>query len=222
MIALENVRKSFSIGGREQSVLRGVSLHLGRGESLAIKGPSGSGKSTLLNLVAGLFKADAGSVVVDGHDLGTMDDEARAAFRRDRIGFIFQDHRLLEQLTAIENVMLPSLAVPVADGTERARELLARVGIANMAEKFPGKLSGGECQRVAIARALFLRPAILLADEPTGALDKENARQFLDLLAPLVEQGMCILAATHSDFVASRMQRVAGIDDGVLREEIGS
>jgi len=220
MIDLENVRKSFAVGGREQDVLRGVSLHLGRGESLAIKGPSGSGKSTLLNLVAGLERADAGNVLVDGRDVGAMNDEASATFRRDRIGFVFQDHRLFEQLTAIENVMLPSLAVPVADAAERARELLARVGIAAMEEKFPGELSGGERQRVAIARALFLRPAILLADEPTGALDKENAKQFLDLLAPLVEGGMCILVATHSDFVASRMQRVEVLDDGVFKKFI--
>jgi len=220
MIDLENVKKSFAVGGREQDVLRGVSLHLGRGESLAIKGPSGSGKSTLLNLVAGLSRADAGSVLVDGRDVSAMNDEASAAFRRDRIGFVFQDHRLLEQLTAIENVMLPSLAVSVADAAERARELLTRVGIAAMAEKFPAELSGGERQRVAIARALFLRPAILLADEPTGALDKENAKQFLDLLAPLAEGGMCILVATHSDFVASRMQRVEVLDDGVFQKTI--
>lgn len=202
-------------------VLRRVSLHVADGESVAIVGPSGSGKSTLLNLIGGLDRPSAGSVTVAGHDLAQLNDDALARFRNRTVGFVFQLHHLLPQLSALENVLVPTL--PRKDEPrpapavilERASALLTRVGLRERLHYRPGQLSGGERQRVAVVRALINQPRLLLADEPTGALDHEGALALAHLLVELNrEQGLTLLVVTHSDEVASLMQRRCRLQSG--------
>jgi len=210
MLAIRNVHKSFG-GSRPRDVLRDVSLEVRRGEYLAIVGESGSGKSTLLNLIAGLEVPDRGRIVLDGSDLTEADDDARTMLRRRRIGFVFQAFHLLPHLTIAQNVALP-LALngrsPRESG-ERAATMLAAVGLGGTGAAYPRELSGGELQRVSIARALVHRPLLLLADEPTGNLDRDSAAQVLALLRDQVkrESGAGILV-THSSLAASTADRV--------------
>ena len=210
MLAIRNVHKSFG-GSRPRDVLRDVSLEVRRGEYLAIVGESGSGKSTLLNLIAGLEVPDRGRIVLDGSDLTEADDDARTMLRRRRIGFVFQAFHLLPHLTIAQNVALP-LALngrsPRECG-ERAATMLAAVGLGGTGAAYPRELSGGELQRVSIARALVHRPLLLLADEPTGNLDRDSAAQVLALLRDQVkrESGAGILV-THSSLAASTADRV--------------
>jgi ABC-type lipoprotein export system ATPase subunit len=206
-------------GGPE--VLRGVNLRVAAGESLAVVGPSGSGKSTLLNIIGGLDRPSRGRVLFDGQDLADLGDADLARFRNRRIGFVFQLHHLLPQCTVLENVLVPTLVGGEgADKEEadlRARRLLARVGLGDRLDFRPGRLSGGERERVAVARALVNQPALLLADEPTGSLDRKTAENLIALLVELnAEEGVTLVVATHAETLAARMGRVLELEDGVL------
>jgi putative ABC transport system ATP-binding protein len=220
-IRVRDLHKSFREAGQAHHVLRGVDLDIRRGELVALVGRSGSGKSTLLNLLAGLEVPDRGTIEVGGVDLGALGDTRRTVFRRDSIGIVFQFFNLIPVLTALDNVALPGFLAgrPRQGVEERARDLLARVGMADRAGAFPDQLSGGEQQRVATARALINGPAVILADEPTGNLDSENADRTLELLQGLAtEDGHTILIATHDATVARRASRIVGLVDGVVEE----
>jgi putative ABC transport system ATP-binding protein len=216
VIHLRDVRKAFGGPAQRLEVLRGVDLDVEPGELVALIGRSGSGKSTLLNVIAGLEPPDGGIVRVEGVDLGRLDDRRRTVFRRDRIGIVFQAFNLIPVLSALDNVALPArLAGAGAEAVRRARELLERVGLEGRADAFPDELSGGEQQRVATARALVNRPAVVLADEPTGNLDAESAERTLALLAGLAgEDGRTVLLATHDPAAAARAGRVLALEDG--------
>jgi putative ABC transport system ATP-binding protein len=222
MIRVHDLHKSFAHGDGTISVLRGVDLHVRRGELVALVGRSGSGKSTLLNLLAGLEVPDRGRIEVDGVDVGALDDGRRTIFRRDAIGIVFQFFNLLSVLTALDNVALPGLLAGRRreEVEARARDLLARVGMADRGGSFPDQLSGGEQQRVATARALINAPAVVLADEPTGNLDAENGERTLDLLRGLAdEDGQTILLATHDPAAARRASRIVTLAEGKVLEE---
>jgi lipoprotein-releasing system ATP-binding protein len=203
-------------------VLRGVSLDLRPGESLAIVGPSGSGKSTLLNILGTLDRPTEGAVTLAGVDPFGLGPDALARFRAERVGFVFQDHHLLPQCTAMENTLLARLALGRVgrDDAERARRLLERVGLADRAAHLPAELSGGERQRVALARALMNRPALLLADEPTGNLDAKASAGVGELLAEVTAETRSVLiVATHSADLAGKFQRRMRISDGQLVDD---
>ena len=207
MLSLQRVAKSYPAADRP-AVLAGVSLDLAAGEYVAIMGESGVGKSTLLNLIAGLDVPDAGRIVLDGADLARLDDTGRTLLRRRRLGFVFQAFHLLPHLTVAQNVALP-LALNRLSADGRVAELLAALGLAGKAARFPRELSGGEMQRVAIARALAHRPALVLADEPTGNLDPDSAAQVLALLRDqLKRDGAAGILVTHSAAAAATTDRV--------------
>jgi lipoprotein-releasing system ATP-binding protein len=212
-------------GGSPVAVLEHVFLEVQSGQSLAIVGPSGSGKSTLLNIIGTLDRASQGSVLLDGEDLGGLNAEQLAAVRNRRLGFVFQAHHLLPQCTVLENVLVPTLPIKDAGGQasaeSRARSLLDRVGLSTRLSHRPGQLSGGERQRVAVVRALINQPKLLLADEPTGALDRASAHDLGQLLVDLNrEQGVTLIVVTHALDLASRMQRVFELRNRAL--ELGA
>jgi putative ABC transport system ATP-binding protein len=213
-VDVRNVRKGFEDG--RIRALEDVSLHLDEGELVALTGPSGGGKSTLLNLIGALDRPDAGEIVVGGLDVTRLDDPAR--YRALIVAFVFQFHNLIATLNAIENVQIPMLGTrPRAERERRAHELLGEVGLAERVRSYPATLSGGERQRVAIARALANDPRLLLADEPTGALDSETGAQILELLRRVRdEHGTTILMVTNDDGVASQADRIVQIRDGRL------
>ena len=217
LVRLTDVTKVYQ--GGLTAALNGVSLTVEKGEFTAIMGPSGSGKSTLLNLVAGLDWPTSGRVAVGGTDLGTLGEAGLARFRRDHIGFVFQFFYLLPNLTALENVLLPAqLKGTVA--TARARELFAQLGIDDVADRYPARLSGGQQQRVAIARALINQPTLLLADEPTGALDTHSGAHVMDLLVQLQRAGQTVLLVTHDAKLATRhAARVISVRDGQIVDD---
>ncbi len=201
-------------------VLRDVSLHLDRGESLAVMGPSGSGKSTLLHLLGTLDRPTRGTVHLDGQDPFALPEPALADFRNRHVGFVFQDHHLLPQCTVLENVLIPTLVnnSTAADVEKWAKELLERVGLMGRLDHRPAELSGGERQRVALARALVLRPVLLLADEPTGNLDRASARSVGELLLELhSEQRTILVVVTHSPELAKLFPKSMEMADGVLQ-----
>ena len=218
---LEGVSKSFPTRGEPLVVLRNISLALQSGENLAILGPSGSGKSTLLHLMGTLDTPPTGTITLGDKNPFTLDEPQLAHFRNRRIGFVFQEHHLLPQLSALENVLVPCLAegTPNEEMVSRARSLLDRVGLSERLEHRPAELSGGERQRVGIARALIHTPSLLLADEPTGNLDRSAATGITELLVQLQEQEDAILVVvTHSIELANGLQRRMELDDGNLRE----
>lgn len=221
LVRLSGVTKSYREGGRRRQVLEDISLELYGGERLALLGRSGAGKSTLLNLLGAIETPDSGRVIIAGRDLAAADERERTLFRRAHIGFVYQFFNLLPTLTVEENVRLPlELAGrPPARARERARALLARVGLEDRARAFPDQLSGGEQQRVAIARALAPEPVLILADEPTGNLDAETGRQALDLLGELSgAQRATLVLVTHSRQVAETADRILTLSAGRLRE----
>ncbi|MEK2493712.1 ABC transporter ATP-binding protein [Kitasatospora purpeofusca] len=223
MVAVTEVHRSFGTGERAVHALRGVSFTIGRGELTALKGRSGSGKTTLLNLVGGLDAPTGGSITLDGTDLGSLDEDGRLALRRDRLGFVFQSFGLLPVLTAAENVGIPMRLrkVPAAQREERARTLLALVGLADHANQRPGELSGGQQQRVAIARALANEPDLIIADEPTGQLDSETGRSIMELLRAVVRsEGVTVLVATHDPNLMELADRVVELRDGRVVAEV--
>ena len=200
-------------------ILRGVSLSLEPGERVALLGPSGCGKTTLLNCIGGIDRADAGQILLSGRELGQMSSDELARVRRSMLGSVFQFFHLLPTMSAAENIELPLKLTGVGKGDRAARvaSLLERVGIAHRASALPGEMSGGEMQRVAIARAVIHRPALILADEPTGNLDSATGAQVLDLLREVSEeQGAALLMVTHSDEAARACHRVLRMRDGVI------
>jgi putative ABC transport system ATP-binding protein len=218
VVQLTAVRREYG----EAVALDGVSLELHAGEAVAVMGPSGSGKSTLLNLVAGLDRPTSGSVVVHGENLGELNEKGLALFRRRRIGMIFQFFNLLDDLPALDNVALAAQLTgsSAAQARARALELLDELGIAGRRNTYPAQLSGGERQRVAVARALMNRPALLLADEPTGALDSKAGEQVMDLLLDLNQIGQTLLLVTHDQRLADRCaSRVIEFADGQVARE---
>ena len=218
-IEARGLAKSYLDGNRTVEVLRAVDLALPAGEMVAIVGPSGSGKSTLLHLLGGLDQADAGFLRVAGRDLPRLTRTELAAFRNRQLGFVFQFHHLLPDFDALENVMMPGriAGLPAAEVEARALELLGEVGLEDRLDFFPSQLSGGERQRVAICRALLLRPAILLADEPTGSLDPASADQVFGLLLELQRRHhTATLLVTHNLGLASRCARILELRGGVL------
>lgn len=220
LVRLQQVVKSFRRGGETLTVLDGLDMEIPRGSFEALMGPSGSGKSTLLNLIAGLDRATSGKVTVAGNDLGALSDGQLAAFRARHLGFIFQSYNLMPVLTAAENVELPLLLTKLPRAERRKRALIAlRVaGLEDRSDHYPRQLSGGQEQRVAIARALVNDPTILVADEPTGDLDRKSADAILDLLVRLnKDMGKTIVMVTHDPAAAERATVVRRMDKGVLR-----
>ena len=218
LVHLSGITKVYQ--GGVTGALNGVSLTVEEGEFTAVMGPSGSGKSTLLNLIAGLDRPTSGSVQVAGSDLGQMGETALARFRRDHIGFVFQFFHLLPNLTVLENVLIPAQLKSRVSAETRGRELLSQLGIVELADRYPAKLSGGQQQRVSIARALINEPTLLLADEPTGALDTRNGDEVMELLRQLHRQGKTILLVTHDAKLATRYAaRVISVVDGRIVDD---
>jgi lipoprotein-releasing system ATP-binding protein len=219
-LLVEQLSKEFPTRSGPLAVLRDVSLSLTAGQNAAILGPSGSGKSTLLFIVGTLDSPTAGSVRLNGVDAFALDEKQLAEFRNRNIGFVFQDHYLLPQLTVLENVLIPAMAEgsPSRNVVERAKQLLNRVGLGERMEHRPAELSGGERQRAGVARALLLKPALVLADEPTGNLDRKSAVAVGDLLIEMQrEEQTMLLVVTHSLELARRFERRFEIDDGMLK-----
>lgn len=223
LLELQDVTKTYPGPAGALPVLSNLRLVLERGESLAIVGPSGCGKTTLLNIIGTLDRPTAGRVCLEGRDLTALDERALADVRNRQIGFVFQMHHLLPQCTVLENVLVPTLACRnevLRDGApDRARRLLERVGLSGRLDHRPGQLSGGERQRVAVVRALINEPQLLLADEPTGALDRASAETLADLLVDLNrELHLTLVVVTHALELARRMRRVMELRDGRLRD----
>lgn len=219
-LVVTDVTKEFPTRGEPLVVLRGVSLSLNSGENMAIIGPSGSGKSTLLHIIGTLDEPTSGTIRLGDQDPFALAEPALARFRNERIGFIFQDHHLLPQCTVWENVLIPTIPTggTTAAHRERAEELIGRVGLTERRDHRPAELSGGERQRAAIARALILSPALVLADEPTGNLDRTTAKGIAELLAEIQqEEDTMLIVVTHSKELAEKMAKRCEIDDGQLR-----
>ncbi|MDA3906628.1 MAG: ABC transporter ATP-binding protein [Bacteroidales bacterium] len=220
MLKIRNISKSYIQRGL---VLDNLNLEIKESCSLAITGPSGSGKTTLLNIIGMLTKPDKGEVFFNGHDITKLDADSAAFYRNRKIGFIFQDHLLLPHLTIFENIMLPLLANKESrksseDASKYAISLMDKTGIIDLKNKFPGQVSGGEAQRATLVRALINKPDLILADEPTGSLDSDNAELMATILVELnKELGTTLIVVTHSDSLASKMQKRMQIDKGVLK-----
>jgi putative ABC transport system ATP-binding protein len=217
-----DVHKTYGQGSVEVHALRGVSVRVAAGEFLSIMGPSGCGKSTLLHLLGGIESPTSGNVRLAGEDFGNLSDKERSIIRRRKIGFVFQKMNLMPTLTAIENVALPLRIDGVSrmDAEARAVEALKKSEIAHRGKHFPHEMSGGEQQRVAIARALVIEPAVLLADEPTGALDSKNGQQIVELLLSCAAQGQTVIVVTHDAGVASRSSRLLKMRDGQIIDDV--
>lgn len=217
LLTVSGVKKTFHLGSKPVKVLNGVDLSVESGEFVALCGASGSGKTTLLHLLGGLDVVDEGSIQCGNSDLSEMSRPAVTRFRNQEIGFVFQAYHLLPELDALENVVVPARMArkPAIEAEERAKQLLARVGLAERIDHRPNQLSGGEQQRVAIARALMNQPRVILADEPTGNLDSATGEEIISLLADLhKEDGATLLIATHDEKVAGCSERVLKLEDG--------
>ena len=223
MLSLENVCKNYRRGKNEVPVLKDICMQVEKGEYLAIMGPSGSGKTTLMNLIGCLDVPTSGGYVLEGQDICALDDNALADIRNKHIGFVFQNFYLLPKMTALDNVALPLLyaGVPQKERRARAAEALKSVGLEERMNFYPNQLSGGQCQRVAIARAIVTKPGLLLADEPTGALDTASGNQIMDIFRELSGAGMTIIMITHEQAVADRADKIYRILDGCLIKDSG-
>jgi len=214
------LNKSFSEGGRELEVLRNVNLEIRAGDLVAIIGASGSGKTTLLQLLGGLDQPSSGEVVIMGHDVSTLRERQRGTLRNQSIGFVYQFHHLLPEFSALENVAMPLLVARMssAEASRQAEDLLKKVGLGDRLSHKPGQLSGGERQRAAVARALIARPALVLADEPTGNLDGRTGDQVFELMLELNrELQTSLVVVTHDRTIAARMDRILSLEDGSLK-----
>lgn len=221
MIKIENLTKSFRTDEVETLALRGVSLDVKKGEFVAIMGPSGCGKSTLLNILGLLDNPSGGKYFLDGNDVTDLKEKNRTKFRKGKIGFVFQNFNLIEELNIQENVELPLryLNVGASERRKRVAEALERMGISHRAKHFPQQLSGGQQQRAAIARAIVTRPELILADEPTGNLDSVNGKEVMDLLTELNRAGSTIVMVTHSEHDAAFTHRIINLLDGKIVEK---
>jgi lipoprotein-releasing system ATP-binding protein len=218
-VSVSGLNKHYDVVGKRLHVLKDLDLTVEKGEMVAIMGASGVGKSTLLHVLGGLDIIDSGQVQVGEHDIATMNDDARVAFRNRHIGFVFQFHHLLPEFTAVENAMMPLriARVPAADARPRAQALLSRVGLGDRLDHRPGMLSGGEQQRVAVSRALVMQPSLLLADEPTGDLDEATADSLHELLRAMhAEFGLTAIIATHNPRLAAQCDRTLRLVGGRL------
>ncbi len=225
VISVRGLTKEFKMGQEVVRALKGVNLDLQRGEYVAMMGPSGSGKSTFMNVIGCLDTATAGDYSLNGHPVAGLDEDALARIRNREIGFVFQSFNLLPRSTALENVQLPLAyaRVPRKQRRERAAQMLERVGLGERMDHKPSELSGGQRQRVAIARALVTQPALLLADEPTGALDTRTGEEVMALFAELHSQGQTVLMVTHEPDIAAQARRVIYLRDGVIeRDELNA
>ncbi len=221
IVRIEGLEKTFVTGDTSLSILKGLDLSVGKGDKCVIVGKSGCGKSTLLNIIGGLQDATAGSVVVGGSDVAAMSEAKRTAYRQKFLGLVFQFHYLLKDFTAVENVFLPAYmaGIPKKEAMERATSLLADVGLSDRASHYPPQLSGGERQRVAVARSLVNEPELILADEPTGNLDPENAALIGDLLFSMADQHRkTLILVTHDMNIASKGNRRYVIEGGKAME----
>jgi len=222
MIHLDSVHLTLTSAAGPVNVLNGLDLAIGRGETASVVGPSGAGKTTMLMAIAGLERAARGRVTVDGTELGALDEDALARFRRGRIGIVFQGFHLIPTMTALENVAVPLELAGRRDAFPRAETELAAVGLGSRLGHYPGELSGGEQQRVALARAFAIEPAILLADEPTGNLDRETGREVMELMfAEVARRGTTLLLITHDEALAGRCSRRFRMIDGRIRDGAG-
>lgn len=221
VLCCENLQRHFTEGGRQLEVLRGANLSVAAGERLAIIGESGAGKTTLLQLLGGLDLPDDGRVLVQGRDIALLDSAARGVLRNQALGFVYQFHHLLPEFSAVENVAMPLLMRrnPVSEVRAEATALLQRVGLGERLNHRPGELSGGERQRAAVARALITRPAVVLADEPTGNLDHRTGERVFALMLELNrEYGSSLIVVTHDLRLAQKMDRIVHLEDGLLKE----
>jgi len=218
MIDLENIQRIFPVGDQEVHALRDINLHISAGEYLSIMGPSGSGKSTLLNLLGLLDRPNAGRYLLDGQDVTTLSDKQQAHLRRERIGFVFQFFHLVPRLTAAQNVELPMMlaGLPVDERQLRVQQALKGMGITDRADHRPDQLSGGQRQRVAIARATVMQPGLLLADEPTGNLDRASGKDVIDILETLQRRGITLIIVTHDPELGERAHRRLHMIDGAI------
>jgi putative ABC transport system ATP-binding protein len=218
MITMENITKSYQLGETDVPILKGINLHIDAGEYVSIMGASGSGKSTLMNILGCLDRPTSGTYSLEDRDLTSLDKDELAYIRNQRLGFVFQQFNLLSRSTALENVMLPMVyaGIPKADRAIRAEAALVKVGLGDRLTNRPSQLSGGQQQRVAIARALVNQPALLLADEPTGALDTQTSQDVMSLFSELNQQGITIVIITHEAEVAAQTKRKIRVQDGAI------
>ncbi len=221
MIELHNVSRSFMVGDQQVTALRDINLRLGNGEYLSIMGPSGSGKSTLLNLLGLLDRPTSGEYLLDGGNVTDLSDEQQAHVRSEKIGFVFQSFHLVPRLTAAQNIELPMMlaGIPVEERRQRVAILIESYGLSARADHRPDQLSGGQRQRVAIARATVMRPSVLLADEPTGNLDRTTGWEVLKLLEGLLDQGITLVLVTHDAEIGARAKRQMQMLDGSIQSD---
>ncbi|MEM7113391.1 MAG: ABC transporter ATP-binding protein [Chloroflexota bacterium] len=220
MISMQNITKAYEMGNQVVHALRGVDLEIGEAEFVAIMGPSGSGKSTLMNMIGCLDVPTGGTYTLNGTDVSTLSDDQQARIRNREIGFVFQQFNLLARTSAIKQVMLPLMYAGFSrrDRMQKAKEALDKVGLGDRIDHRPDELSGGQQQRVAIARALAVSPSIILADEPTGALDTQTGEDILNLFQELNDQGITIIMITHDPEVAEKAKRTVWIRDGLIED----
>lgn len=224
MIRLTGIERTFTVGGEQVHALRAVTLEIAQGESLSIMGPSGSGKSTLLNIIGLLDRPNAGTYELDGRDVTGLTDDELARVRREKIGFVFQFFHLVPRLTAAQNIELPMVlsGIDPAERARRVEQLLAEYGLTERSGHRPDQLSGGQCQRVAIARAMSMRPGVILADEPTGNLDRHTGQEVMGVLERLHQNGGTVVVVTHDPEIGARShRRLRMIDGAVASDEKG-
>ena len=220
ILSMKGIVKQYVVGGEVSTVLKGVDLTVEEGEFLAVLGPSGSGKSTLMNIIGCLDVPTSGEYILAGRQIASQDEKALAKIRNEEIGFIFQSFFLMQRQTALQNVKMPLIYanMPEREQTERAKEMLRRVGLEDKMYYYPNQLSGGQQQRVAIARAMSNNPEILLADEPTGALDQKTGKQVMELFHKINAEGRTIIMITHDAHIAAQAKRIVRILDGNIGE----